>query len=95
MSLGLGSSSPPFGMAIKASWVAMRARSTSSYGAWAMGCSAPARSGLQHHRQRERPHNEALQQTRPAFTTTGAVLAAERRCSADTSAGWCKMRSAR
>jgi hypothetical protein len=29
--------------------------------------------------------NEALQQTRPAFTTTGAVLAAERRCSPDPS----------
>jgi len=26
--------------------------------------------------------NEALQQTKPAFTTTGAVFAAERRCSA-------------
>jgi len=27
--------------------------------------------------------NEALQQTRPAFTSIGAVLAAERRCWAD------------
>jgi len=27
--------------------------------------------------------NEALQQTKPAFTTTGAVFAAERRCWAD------------
>jgi hypothetical protein len=34
-----------------------------------------------------RPSNEALQQTRSAFTPTGAALAAERWCSADVSAG--------
>jgi hypothetical protein len=32
-----------------------------------------------------KPQNEALQQTRSALTSTAAALAAERRCSADTS----------
>jgi len=41
----------------------------------ASGAADPSRSGA--------PQNEALQQTRSAFATGAAALAAERRCSAD------------
>jgi hypothetical protein len=47
------------------------------------GSCVVAHSGLQPLCVTAGPHNEALQQTRPAITTTGAVLAAERRCSTD------------
>jgi hypothetical protein len=40
--------------------------------------------GSRRPRSPEEPENEALQRTKPAFPSIGAVFAAERRCSTDS-----------